>query len=367
MKANLFSSVPTDRSQMFYWQVDRPFSEKEIKYIFLDRHQKFDRRLISEAIEYGMRETGRSKSQAKVLQVDDPIPRGSVNIVCRAQISDGTKLIIRMHPPGISNGYFWAESIASDLAKAAGVPTYKSFFIDDSKKRFKFDYMLTEQLPGVTLQDLWPIPPALDKTLIEETGKYLALVHSVNTNQFGFFDNQIAKIEKRLVGIHTKWKDHVLAAFENNLDYLIHNHVISANDRNKIETIFSRHQDLVHCDSPRLIQNDLADWNQLTDRGHVSGIIDWDECHSGDPIADFSAWSVFFPFERMEHLKRGYQQISALPDGFEEKLHLYRLRYIASKMVVRKKKLIFQQSEYVQNLLDFALKILQEEFKWYGV
>lgn len=364
MKHKFKASI--DRFRMFYWQVDRPYTEREIKDIFLDRHQKFDKQLVSEIIQYGMTRAGRTPAQAQVVELSDPIPYGSVNIVCRSRIADGTGVVARIHPPEVKNGYFWVEKLASLKAKLIGIPTYSTYFIDDTRQKFDFDYTIIERLPGETMKKLGPLPLEIDRKLVEETGMYLAKIHSIKTQLYGFFDNSLAKVSNELKGIHKTWKDHVLAAFISNLDYLTINGVITLSQGKRVESIFNKHVKLITCTDPRLVQNDLADWNQLVENTHITGIIDWDECYSGDPIADFSAWSVFFPLERMEHLKRGYITVSPLPVGFTEKFHLYRLRYIISKLVVRKKKLMFQHSDFIQQLLDFALKILDDEFKWYG-
>jgi len=357
----------TDRSNMFYWQGDRPFTEEETKKIFLDRHDNFNSDLAKQAIEYGMTQAGKSKTKAKVKKLYQMIPFGSVNVVIKAKLVDNMMVIFRGHPPKVKNGYFWAESIATKEARKAGVLTYRTYLIDDTRKKFDFDYMLIECLPGKTMQAMWPINKKLDKKLIKETGFYLAKIHSVKVEKFGFFDNQIAKKKGRLVGIHPQWKNHIYAALPENLDYLIKFKVISSTQRKKIEKIFSDHQSLMQYSQGVLIHNDIADWNQLVYRNKVSAILDWDECHSGDPVADFAAWSLFFDDNRMKHLIRGYNQISPLPDNYKEKLHLYRMRYLVAKIVLRKKKLMFKKSNFMQSLLNHGLKTLKEEFDWYAL
>ncbi len=358
-KSDRFTKLTTDRHNMFYWQTDRPFSEEETKKIFLDRHQNFDTKKAIEAIEYGMKK--------KVAKLHNIIAFGSVNVVLKATLENKIDVVFRIHPPGVKNGYFWAESVAAEQAKKAGVPSYKTYVIDDSQRRFNFDYMIIESLPGDNLHKEWPLEKEREQKLMEETGYYLAKIHGVKTENFGFFDNAIAKEQKRLDGIHKQWKDHIFAALNPNLDYLTKNSVIASADRKKIETILLKNEKLLHFDDPRLIQNDLADWNELVKDDHITGIIDWDEAYSGDPIADFSAWTVFFPYERMEALKKGYLKFSPLPDGFEEKLHLYRIRYIVSKATLRAKKTLHYKVERYQKMLDFALKILGDEFSWYGM
>jgi aminoglycoside phosphotransferase (APT) family kinase protein len=362
------NSVTIDRSNMFYWQVDRPFDARETKTIFLDRYQNFDINQAKKAVNFGLHKSGLTGSGYEIIEIKPPGKVfSSVNVIYYITVKNGQRFLIRIHPPGVKNGYFFVESEACMLAISHGVPTYHTIYIDDTQSEFPFDYMIIEVLPGKTMQLVTSISPEIDHKLVIETGAYLAKIHSVNTQKYGFFDNQIAKEKHQLIGIHGNWKDHIYAAFEHNLDFLTDQKVISNSDRNKIETIYSQHEDLIFCNQPVLVHNDLADWNQLSDGAHVTGIIDWDECFSGDPVMDFAAWSVFFPYERMEFLKTGYKSVAPLPDGFTEKLHLYRLRYIVSKGVSRRMKTMIVPDPTYLKLLDYALQIMQDEFNWFGV
>ena len=93
---------------------------------------------------------------------------------------------------------------------------------------------------------------------------------------------------------------------------------IKENERATIEQIFKDNDSLLVCNSPRLVHNDLADWNELTDRKKITGFLDWDEAFSGDPICDFSAYSVFYDDVRLNHLVHGYETVSKLPSNFEK-------------------------------------------------
>src|SRR3990167_9627426 len=88
MNAKFGKSV--DRSRMFYWQVDRPFDEAETKKVFLDRHQNFNSDLARQAIESGMVQAGKAKSKARAVKLYEMIPFGSVNVVIKAKLADGT-------------------------------------------------------------------------------------------------------------------------------------------------------------------------------------------------------------------------------------------------------------------------------------
>ena len=348
----------SSREHSFYWQSDRNISELQIKHIFLDRHSFFDEESARCAIEHG--------TKKKVKKLIPPIKSGSINSVVKATLDDDSEVIMRMHPNGLKNGYFWAEKTASDAARAVGVPTYETLAIDDSKQYVPFDFMIISCSPGENMAHKGPFPPEVDKRLIEDTGRLLALVHSVKTERFGFFDNSVAKNEHRLVGIHSQWKEHVFASLLDNLSYLVDKKAVSSPDRMKIEAIFKKSDHLIVCNSPRLVHNDVADWNQLTDGNKITALIDWDECFSGDPICDFSTYSVFFGETRIKHLIHGYETVTKLPSDFEEKFHLYRLRYIISKLTLRTKRSVYDTSEFlVQNLL-LAQQMLVKELGWYN-
>jgi epoxide hydrolase-like predicted phosphatase len=347
----------SSREHSFYWQSDRKISELQIKRIFLSRHSFFDEKSAKAAIEFGMKK--------KVIDLIPPIKSGSINSVVKATLEDGTEVIMRMHPNGLKNGYFWAEKTMADAARKAEVPAYKTYFIDDSKKQFPFDYMIISCESGKNMKNSGPYEPAVDKILIEDTGRLMALTHSVKTEKYGFFNNEIAKKESKLVGIHGTWKEHIYASLNDNLDYLISKNAISKDEREKIEKTFKENDHLIRCDSPRLVHNDIADWNELTDGKKITAFIDWDEGFSGDPICDFSTYSVFFDDVRLSNLIRGYEKISKLPSDFEDKFHLYRLRYIISKLTLRTKRSMFDTSEFLIYNLKFAQQLLVKELDWY--
>lgn len=358
----------SDRSDMFYWQTNRRITAEQQKKIFLDRHQAVKKIEAQAAIEYGMIQAGKKESDAKVIELSNPIDYGSVNSVLKATLADETKIVIRMHPHYVKNGYFWAESIASSEAKKLGVPTFDTYFIDDSQSKFSFDFMIVEALSGKTLQEFTEKGVFENEgQVIRETGKYVALIHQVSSQGFGFFINQQAKSDRVLRGQYSHFKHHIYAALTEDLTFLVENSVISDLQRSTIQRLFDKNQSLMECKTPSLIHNDVADWNQLSDGKHITGMIDWDECFSGDPVMDFSAYSLFFGEPRMSWFMEGYREISELPEQFDEKFQLFKLRYLVSKMHLRKKRLLVYHSEGLQQNLERGLQAMKEVFAHFNV
>ncbi len=349
----------SDRSKMFYWQTDRPFSEKEIKEIFLDRFKNFDAGETKRAVEYGMVQAGFKQNDVKVIKIEPPVKAGSVNSSSHAYLNNGLHVIIRVHPTGVLNSYFYVEKLATEAAAKAGIPTYKTFYVDNTKSKFPFDFMIMESAKGKNMHLSGPFSKAETLRLEFESGRLAAKINSIKTEGFGFFNNEVAKNKNKLVGFHKKWTDHISSALEENLKYLRDSKMISESDSKKVESIFERNQDKIKLAKPSLIHNDLAPWNELVENGHVSAILDWDECFSGDPVCEISTYALFFEGERLNKFIEGYKTILDLPVDYDFRFHYYRLRYTISKMTLRTKRYLFDKSPFIKEKLDYAKKSLR--------
>jgi Ser/Thr protein kinase RdoA (MazF antagonist) len=170
-----------------------------------------------------------------------------------------------------------------------------------------------------------------------------------------------------LVGQYKEFSHHIFAALEEDLDFLVGADVFPETQKNKIIKIFEDNRHLMEVLTPSLIHNDVADWNEVSDGQHITGVVDWDECFSGDPVMDFAAYSLFYGEPRMTWFKEGYQEIAELPESFEEKFQLYKLRYLVSKLHLRKKRLMVYESETLKYLLTRGLEAMTEVFAYFKV
>jgi aminoglycoside phosphotransferase (APT) family kinase protein len=360
----------SNRTNMFYWQTNRSISAQDMKKIFLDRSKIVDKKEIIQAIEFSMQKSGKSEKEAKVTEVGKLISDGLVNNVLKATIADGTKIVIRAHPKNVKNGYYWSESVASQKAKEKGALSYSTYSIVDDQKKLPFDFMIIESLPGETMRNFTKsgeIDYKWEEQLIRETGRNLGLIHQVKTKGFGFFDNQIAKNEKRLQGQYNSFYKHIFAALDEDLDYLLKSNNITKKQKDKILKLFKSNKNLMQCKNPVLIHNDIADWNTVSDGEHVTGIIDWDECFSGDPVMEFSAYSLFFGEPRMSWLKEGYSETNKLPEQFEDKFQIFKLRYLVSKLKLRVKMATVHDSPGLQRNIRRGFEAMKEVFEYFQV
>lgn len=353
----------TDRKNCFYWQTDRKLSAEDYARIFLKRHEVLTGELIR-ILRNGIT-TIPHLNKIEISDPDENVIRGNVNIVRKVLINNQT-YIVRMHPKNVKNGYFYVEQVAHDLAIQTGLPVAKIWEVHEAVDPEDMDFILMSVLPGETLDNYLLKDKTNEEYLLLRAGVLMAQTHSISVDGFGPFDNTIAKTEQRLVGLHENYHDFVWAGLEENLQRLILLKVIDETQARNMKLVFEKisYEPL---DGPRLIHNDMADWNLLTDGKGITGILDWDECHGGDPIADLACWSTFFTMDRYKKFLVGYKSVASLPADYEKRFHFYRLRYTISKMALRVKRYTVDTSEFVRSRIESGKVALTEELEWFSV
>lgn len=96
----------TDRKNCFYWQTDRILSPEDYERIFLHRHELSDKTIV-DVLKQGITVLPNIK-QIEIIPPDENVVKGNVNIV-RKVIIDGANYVVRLHPRGVKNGYFYVE------------------------------------------------------------------------------------------------------------------------------------------------------------------------------------------------------------------------------------------------------------------
>lgn len=336
------------RANMFYWQSDRPYTHEEINKIFLERKNSFNKEEVMKAASHAVRE--------KLLNLEDPINQGSVNLVCPFTTVTGKQGVIRVHPPQVKNEYFYVESCAMKLAKDNGVVTADTVLVDDSRDIVPFDYMVMTKVPGEVLRPLVERNPLRHPEYLKQIGQNLGKLHRIKTNGYGFFSNDQARAGV-LCGIKESNQEHFLSAINLDEEYHLTNKSLFDKTivQKSIKLIRSK-SDLVECKQPTLVHNDIADWNTVVDEKHVTGILDWDECFSGDPVFEFATMSLFYTDEQMEIIKSGYCETNKLPADYQEKFDLYVLRYIINKSKIAITKIKYSEKTSMKSWLENANK-----------
>ncbi len=352
-----------DRSDCFYWQTDRKISAEEAALIWKDRHSAITNEELLEKI--NMELTSDKLEYIEPLDLNAQTSFGNVNSIRVGVLESGKKVIIRCHPKGVKNGYFYSESLASKIALENGIPAYKTYLIHDLKDEKDISFQVIEKLDGDTIQFYLREYPEKEEQLVYEMGKTMANLHKIRVNGFGPFSNDKAK-EGNLEGTYKTLQESVNAGLEENLDRLVKYNILSREVADKMKSLFDSNP-LLDSNESVLVHNDFADWNLLTDGKTISGVIDWDECVGGHPIQEIACWSTFFDPERIGSFLKGYYSETKKPDNFEELFQLFRLRYTISKMALRIKRYTYEQTSFLKGLLEKGQKHLEELSKYYNL
>lgn len=323
----------TDRSNCFYWQTDRAIDPGEAGAIFTDRHASVGEPELTTAASEAVGKELSLVAREEVAQND----LGNVNIVRELTDPSGKHYIMRTHPKGLVNGYFWAEAAAASLLKKHNLPGYEPYKVQDIDSEHSFAFMIIEKLPGTAIKTYLEEKPEDETELTFAAGAMMARMHQLKISGFGFFDNERAKSDG-LHGIKPTFREHVLAGLDFNLKVLVEQHMLSTQEATKTKTFFET-SSLPDINQGVLVHNDFADWNLLTDGKDITGILDLDEAFSGDPIADLACWTTFHGMERYKEFIKGYQSLTELPADYEDRLWFYRLRYLVSKLTLRTRRL----------------------------
>lgn len=353
-----------DRTDVFYWQTDRAVDPAEAGHIWADRHRYFTDGELVERVNTALDED--KLTGIEPLDLNAQTNLGNVNSVRVGKLATGKEVIIRCHPKGVRNGYFHAEAAASQLAKEAGLPSYDTLAVHDYEDGEDFAFHVLEKLSGTAIKVWLETHPDDKATLLPQVGRMMARLHQVKVDGFGPFDNERAKTGE-LTGLHKTFAEAVRAGLQFNLDVLQNEGVLTDERVSVITKLFGDDNPLLSVEQGVLVHNDFADWNLLTDGKDVTGILDWDECVSGDAVSDIACWSTFFDSERLEGFMEGYWQVADKPADFQDKFELLRLRYILSKMTLRLRRYTWEQTDFIREKIETGKIHLTQSMEYFGI
>lgn len=354
-----------DRTDVFYWQTDRKVTPEQAGQIWSDRHRGVTNAELAVAANRFI------ERRDRVVEIDPvdltgQLSLGNVNSVRLARLESGREVIIRCHPKGVRNGYFFAESAAAKAAVDAGLPSYETLAIHELSGLDDFSFQVISMMPGIAMSRWLEEHPEGEARLIEKSGQMMAKLHRIKVNGFGPFDNDRAK-NGELVGIHETFADSVRAGLAFNLQVLREQGILSDAQAEAADKLFDPNNPLLNVEESVLVHNDFADWNLLTDGDDVTAILDWDECVASDPISDLACWSTFFEPERLEGFLNGYFGGADRHDGFRDKFELMRLRYTISKMTLRIRRYTWQPDDFIKKKIEVGKTHLAHSLDYFGI
>jgi aminoglycoside phosphotransferase (APT) family kinase protein len=211
--------------------------------------------------------------------------------------------------------------------KLAGiVPTPKLRGVDFSRTVIDCDYFFMERMSGSPWNTIAKkISEENKEALKQEYGSYLALIHQIDGEYFGYCKNSEYEF--------TTWS----AAFQKMVDEIL----LDASQGGvrfpdaKIKKVLAPHIHLLdEIKTPKLVHSDLWAGNIFLRKENnifrIEGLIDHERAFWGDPVADYTAsFGIYADIRKERSVQKGIEKIQGYPfiltKNDEIRMSMYRL------------------------------------------
>jgi len=220
---------------------------------------------------------------------------------------------------------FEREAWAIEQAASIGVPVPKIIAVGDVPNvTAQTYYCVQEKLRGTALDTLLlsdGLSKERAKSIVEKAGEALAKIHSIKTSGWGYLTEsnrgENSTLDDRFAKVIVK-RDRINAALQKA--------GVSSTD---IETVLSQLKSglSVFEGNQRLVHGDFGPKHVFVDEhDDITGIIDWEQAESADPVVEFARWNYWFDKSSpTEWLKTGHERITKLGDDYDERFRIAKL------------------------------------------
>jgi len=214
----------------------------------------------------------------------EALRRGANNQVFKVGTADGRDLIVRMSKNSERNEKFDTERKVIGLAAKQRAPVPNILAVDTTRSVIPgWSFSVSEKLPGIPPQGDKDYGKRVADSLLYHAGGALRKVHQV----------QIAKgfgiLNSKLEGFSPSWEDYVLQPFRNDFTKeFVSKGIISQADINEAITIAQIKRAQLKNVHPGLLHGDFSLGNMLIQNGKISGLLDFENASSGDPLWDIA-------------------------------------------------------------------------------
>ncbi|MBI4599969.1 phosphotransferase [Candidatus Uhrbacteria bacterium] len=313
------------RTNIYYWKCDNPLPVQE-KLVYNDKYKLAD---ITDLV----REIARHHFGGDPLRIESSGSAG--NHYAYVIVYPDKEIFFRSDDGKIDDDYMDAEEAAMNLARKQGIPVPEVFATDTSKKVFHVRYQLMEKIPGERMSNFYQDGTLDKKNVSRELGRHLAWLHSIKLDGFGFFNTDVLKNDKKIVGLNKTNREYFETKLDDHLRYLRDAQFLTSQELRDIERLIERFGNHLDIQCGSMVHKDIAFWNMVGTPTKVNAIVDWDDVISGDPVDDLAVVRCFYGEDIFLPLLNGYKEIAPLPDDFTPRMWLYMIRNMLWKAVFR--------------------------------
>ncbi len=322
------------RRDIYYWKCDCPLPLAE-RRVYNDKYAQAD---ISEHV----------RAVARAFFATDSVKvraTGSAGNHYAYTIDVGAeRVFFRADDGRMNDDYMLAESAVMRVLRDRGIPVPQVLAVDVSMNEVPFRYQILEWRPESCLNVFYQDGTLDTARVAYQLGEHLATIHSVSRPGFGFVDTDVLTEDGQIRGIDTSHSAYFLRNLDVHLGYLRDHGLLEAAVAQQIEDRLVAMAPLTELAEGGIVHRDIAFWNVLGDCDRITSIIDWDDVVIGDPADDFGILNCFYSADLIGHVKDGYRSVRALPKQLDTRMHLYTLRNMLWKAMVRHYMGYFEQT-----------------------
>ncbi len=319
---------------------------KSEKIVFDSQHYPHSSRTLEELEELKNRYDKIGLSQVKqalapaglglsVVSIRKPESYGTGHVIYLVKTKQQTEELVFRSNTGwnkLPEVVLVSEKLATDVARRHGVPTNEIIYVDISRRHVPFDFQIQKAVPGLDLEDHFSGDKATYDKMSFQLGTMLAKLHQANLPGFGRFDQ--AALAGELRGSEKTNYDYIMLDVQAELGELAQGNYISLDQAEAIIEYYNQRKEIINIARASLVHYDVADHNLMFQKDRITGLIDWEAIVASDPVLDIAScptWKTHYP--RIEKLLEGYRSVAELPDDFDERYDVYRLRTLLWKTV----------------------------------
>ena len=270
------------------------------------------------------------------------------------------RVVVRINQTSVEDDYFEIEECIYNKLNALDIQNCSVYWVEKRGKNFPYDFIIEDRLLIGDFEKLLEdgkYDADEEARLVNLSGQLLRNIHSIKTKKYGFFDR--SQIKHGLIGTKDTWADYFFTALDSNLSTLIELGYINDNKASQIKNTIKENSNFLTYDSPVLLHGDYCDHNIISNEHTITGVIDWTDAMSGDPIHDIAFWSSFYSSDRLKIFLEGYYGLDEKPTSFWQTLNLYLLRINVSKAVLRNK-------YGISGRVPYAIKKIEDSLHYFS-
>lgn len=323
------------RENIYYWKCDSPISIED-KQGYNDKYQHNDLKdMVYQIAQHEFGQTPISISGGD----------GQGNHYTYLVHFKNRSMFFRSDDGKTDDEYMIAENHVMKLMHANGVPVPELYACDTSKINFPIRYQFLELVGEKSLNEFHKENRLNIPVISHQLGQHMARIHQIHGTGFGFLNTNEIQKTNSLKGLDTSHRTYFNKCLENQLNYLGERDFLEKPLIEEIKFILNKFEDLTDLKQGVLVHKDLAFWNIMGTENKINALIDWDDVILGDPMDDLSILHCFYDKDIIKPLLEGYQEVSKLPEHFDEKITLYLLRNMIWKSVIRLQMNYFEKED----------------------